>query len=545
MLQRKANYEELVRSFSWRLPKTYNIGTDVVDRHATGKRTALIYESPAGRIDTYTFEDLRRLSNRLANALSSLGLGRGQRIAILLPQSPETAVSHVAAYKLGAIAIPLFIQFGEDALRYRLADSGARVLVTDPANADKVMAMRDSLPELEHVILIGRNRSPAGMESFERLVEQASDEFKALQTTPDDPAMIIYTSGTTGNPKGALHGHGVLLGHLPGVELPHNFLPEKGDRFWTPADWAWIGGILDVLLPSLHHAIPVVAHRPGKFDPEAAFHFMAKHCVRNAFLPPTALKLMRQVPRPYEHYDYSLRSVASGGETLGAELIAWGRETFGLEINEFYGQTECNLVLGNCGQLMDIRSGSMGRAIPGHDVAIVDDGGQVLGDGQTGNIAIRKPDPVMFLGYWGKPDATQEKFAGDWLLTGDTGSRDEQGYFWFQGRVDDVIISSGYRIGPSEIEDCLMGHPAVAMAAVVGQPDPVRTEIVKAFIVLAEGHEPSDALRAQIQDHVRQRLAAYEYPRIIDFIDEIPMTVTGKIMRRELRLRAAPADGGS
>lgn len=545
MLQRKANYEELVRSFSWRLPKTYNIGTDVVDRHATGKRTALIYESPAGRIDTYTFEDLRRLSNRLANALSSLGLGRGQRIAILLPQSPETAVSHVAAYKLGAIAIPLFIQFGEDALRYRLADSGARVLVTDPANADKVMAMRDSLPELEHVILIGRNRSPAGMESFERLVEQASDEFKALQTTPDDPAMIIYTSGTTGNPKGALHGHGVLLGHLPGVELPHNFLPEKGDRFWTPADWAWIGGILDVLLPSLHHAIPVVAHRPGKFDPEAAFHFMAKHCVRNAFLPPTALKLMRQVPRPYEHYDYSLRSVASGGETLGAELIAWGRETFGLEINEFYGQTECNLVLGNCGQLMDIRSGSMGRAIPGHDVAIVDDGGQVLGDGQTGNIAIRKPDPVMFLGYWGKPDATQEKFAGDWLLTGDTGSRDEQGYFWFQGRVDDVIISSGYRIGPSEIEDCLMGHPAVAMAAVVGQPDPVRTEIVKAFIVLAEGHEPSDALRAQIQDHVRQRLAAYEYPRIIDFIDEIPMTVTGKILRRELRLRAAPADGGS
>lgn len=328
-----------------------------------------------------------------------------------------------------------------------------------------------------------------------------------------------------------------MLGHLPGVELPHDFFPQPGDLFWTPADWAWIGGLIDVLLPAWHHGVPVLAHRARKFDPEEAFALIARHKVRNAFLPPTALKLMRQVDNPRARHSFALRSIGSGGETLGEELNAWARKTFDLTINEFYGQTECNLIVGNCNAVMEVRPGSMGRAIPGHDVAIIDDDGRPLPDGETGNIAVRRPDPVMFLEYWQNPKATAEKFIGDWLITGDLGSRDSDGYFWFKGRADDVITSAGYRIGPSEIEDCLLKHPAVAMAAVVGSPDPVRTEIVKAFIVPRTGVETSDALAEDIRNFVRDRLAAYEYPREIEFTDSLPMTATGKIIRRTLKQR--------
>ncbi len=536
MLQRASNYQDLRKRFSWRVPESYNIGTDVVDRHADAGRTALIYERDDGGVAEFTFRDIRRLSNRLANALIGKGIGRGDRIAILLPQSPETAIGHVATYKIGAIALPLFTLFGPDALRYRLSDSGARALITDMTNLEKVMDMRADLPSLEFVIVTDGHAS-AGVESFDVLLDKARDEMRPIETRADDPALIIYTSGTTGNPKGALHAHRVLLGHLPGVELPHNFPPQPGDLFWTPADWAWIGGLLDVLMPAWHHGIPVLAHRPGKFDPEQAFHLMAKHHVRNTFLPPTALKLMRQISHPKDRYAYALRSLASGGETLGAELMEWGRATFDLNINEFYGQTECNVIVGNCGELMDTRPGSMGCAIPGHDVRIVDDAGNILPSGVAGNIGVRSPDSVMFLEYWRKPAATREKFAGDWLITGDTGLQDSDGYFWFKGRNDDVITSGGYRIGPTEIEDCLITHPAVSMAAVVGRPDPVRTEIVKAFIVLAESYSPSDQLRADIQTYIRTRLAAHEYPREIEFIDELPLTITGKIMRRELRAR--------
>jgi len=532
------SYEEMRGKFAWDIPSRYNIGVDIVDRHADVDpfATALIYESAAGEVVRYTFQDLKRLSNRLANALAAKGVRRGDRVAVLLPQSVETIVGHVAAYKLGAIALPLFTQFGPEALHYRLTDSGAKALITNAECVDKIMAMRADLPDLGTVLLTGNDKL-AGVDRFDELVAAGHEDFEPEDTAPDDPALIIYTSGTTGNPKGALHGHRVLLGHLPGVELPHNFFPRPGDLFWTPADWAWIGGLIDVLLPSLHHKVPVLARRGRKFDPEEAFALMARHNVRNAFLPPTALKLMRQVPQPKQRYGYALRSIGSGGETLGEELMQWGRETFGLDINEFYGQTECNLIVGNCGELMPIRLGSMGRAIPGHEVGIVDDDGTPLADGMVGNIAVRKPDPVMFLGYWNNPRATTDKFAGDWLLTGDTGRRDEEGYFWFSGRSDDVITSAGYRIGPAEVEDTLIRHPAVAMAAVIGKPDPVRTEIVKAFIVLARPDTASDALRDDIQDFVRQRLAAYEYPREIEFVDELPMTATGKIMRRELRMR--------
>ncbi len=536
MLRPGSSYDEMCRRFRWRLPARYNIGVDVCDKHAAGgDRLALIHETDDGRVETYSFARLKELSNRFANALAASGVGRGDRVGILLPQCPETAIAHIAVYKLGAVAVPLFTLFGPDALEYRLAHSGARALVTDAANLDKVLPLRDRLPEL--ATLIAADGPADGAADFWRLVEKGSARFTPADTGPDDPALIIYTSGTTGPPKGALHAHRVLLGHLPGVSFPHDLFPQPGDRFWTPADWAWIGGLIDVLLPSWHFGVPVVAHRMRKFDPERAFDLMARHGVRNVFLPPTALKLMRQTKDPRGRHDFALRSIGSGGETLGEELLAWGKATLGVTINEFYGQTEVNLVLGNCAAVMPVRPGSMGRPVPGHTVAGVDAAGAQLPAGAVGQVAVRRPDPVMFLGYWRDAAATRAKFAGDWCLTGDLARRDDDGYFWFLGREDDVITSAGYRIGPGEVEDCLMTHPAVAMAAVVGKPDPLRTEIVKAFVVVKPDVAPSDALAGDIQRFVRDRLAAHEYPREVAFVETLPMTATGKIMRRVLRER--------
>jgi acetyl-CoA synthetase len=537
MLERAGGYDETLRRFRWRIPARYNIGVDACDRLATANpaATALIYENEDGAVRRYSFGEVRGLSNRLANVLAGHGLARGDRVGILLQQSPEAAVAHIGVYKAGLIAVPLFVLFGEDALAYRLGDAEARAVITDTENLPKVLALRQTLPGLELILVVGGGPDPAV--DFNAALERASDEFAPVDTAAEDPALIIYTSGTTGPPKGALHAHRVLLGHLPGVEFPHEFFPQPGDLFWTPADWAWIGGLLDVLLPAWHHGVPVLARRFRKFDPEAAFAVMARHGVRNAFLPPTALKLMRQAGAPPQH-GARLRSIGSGGETLGEELLEWGHSTFGLTINEFYGQTECNLVVGNCAGLMPVRAGSMGRPIPGHDVAVIDDTGAVRSPGETGQIAVRRPDPVMFLGYWRNPEATAAKFIGDWMVTGDLGRQDADGYVHYVGRTDDVITSAGYRIGPGEIEDCLLKHPAVAMAAAVGVPDAVRTETIKVFAVLAPEAVPGPALVAELQAHVRGRLAAHEYPREIEFVDSLPMTATGKIMRRELRARA-------
>jgi acetyl-CoA synthetase len=536
MLERHGDYAETARRFAWRVPDRYNIGVDACDRHAGDPgRAALIWEEEDGRVRVFSFDEVRRLSNRLANVLRAHGAARGDRLAVLLPQAPETAVAHVAGFKAGLVTVPLFALFGEEALEYRLADSGARALVTDRAGWEKVRPIRDRLPGLSLVLCV--DGGPEGTVDFHRALGRASDAFVAEDTAADDPAIIIYTSGTTGNPKGALHGHRVLPGHLPGVELPHEFFPRPGDLFWTPADWAWIGGLFDVLMPAWHHGVPVLAHRFRKFDPERAVALMARHGVRNVFLPPTAIKLMRQADAKGD--GLALRTVASGGETLGAELLDWGRATFGVTINEFYGQTECNLVVGNAAGLMPVRPGSMGRAIPGHRVGVIDAEGNEVPDGTVGSIAVRRPDPVMFLGYWNRPEATAAKFVGDWLVTGDLGRRDEDGYLWYVGRDDDVITSGGYRIGPGEIEECLMRHPAVALAAAVGVPDPIRTEIVKAYVVLRQDTPPSPELAREIQDFVRTRLAAHEYPRQVAFVDELPMTTTGKIMRRVLRRRAA------
>jgi len=531
-------YDQLRARFSWRVPARYNIAVDVCDRWARDPdRLALIHKQADGTLARYSFLDLQRGSNRLANLLAARGIGRGDRVGILLPQAPETALAHLATYKLGAIAVPLFTLFGPDALEFRLRDSGAKALVTDGGGLAKLAEIEDRLPDLA-VVLSVDGATERALDLHDQMA-RASESFRPVDTGADEPALIIYTSGTTGPPKGALHAHRVLLGHLPGVEMPQELFPQPGDLFWTPADWAWIGGLLDVLLPAWHHGVPVLAHRFAKFDPEQAFHLMAEVGVRNAFLPPTALKMMRRVANPRDRWSYDLRSIGSGGETLGQELLDWGRETFGLTVNEFYGQTECNLIVANCAGIMPVRAGSMGRAVPGHQVAVVDPQGQAVPLGDTGTIAVKGPDPVMFLEYWNDPEATAAKFTGDWLLTGDLGRQDEAGYVHFVGRDDDVITSSGYRIGPGEIEDCLLKHPAVALAAAVGVADPLRTQRVKAFIVVNPGHAPDQRLAEEIQDFVRSRLAAHEYPREVAFVDSLPMTATGKIMRRELRRRAA------
>jgi len=438
MLPRADSYDQLRRAFAWSIPARYNIGHDACDRWAECDpgRVALILDDDDRTVD---FDELRSLSNRMANLLAECGVARGDRVAVLLPQRLETAVAHLAAFKLGAISMPLATLFGAQALMHRLSDSGAVAVVTDCAGAARLAPLRAALPELRAVLSVDGGEA---LDIRDALPGQA-DAVDRVDTTADDPAILIYTSGTTGNPKGALLAHRALPGHLPGVEMSHDGFPEPGDVIWTPADWAWIGGLLDVMLPGLHHGVPVVAKRFPKFTTDAAFDLMRRRGVRNAFLPPTALKMMRaDGPAPWP-----MRSVASGGESFGAGLLDWGRETFGVTINEFYGQTECNMVVSSAARLGAHRPGIMGWPVPGHEVAVLDaDDAPVLDT--EGRIAVRAPDPVMFLRYWNNPAATAEKYVGDWLLTGDRGVQAADGALRFVGRDDDVISSGGYRIGP-------------------------------------------------------------------------------------------------
>ncbi|MEO1531805.1 MAG: AMP-binding protein [Pseudomonadota bacterium] len=527
-------WEARRRAHRWDLPVRYNIAWDVCEKWARTDpdRLALIYLRPDGARLDYSYIQLSRAAGRFANALAGHGVKRGDRVGLLLPQMPETMITHVAAYMLGAVVVPVFTLFDGEALKHRLGDAGVKALVTDDANLHKINALRDDLPNLATVFSVDRPGDEAW--GFWQELGKAREQIRVAETGPEDPAFISYTSGTTGPAKGALHGHRVLIGHEPGVELTHGFFPQPGDIAWTPADWAWIGGLCNMALPALRAGVPLVAHRMEKFDPERAFDVMARHGVRNSFVPPTALRMMKTVPDP-ARFGAKLRSVGSGGESLGAETLDWGRSAFGLEIHEFYGQTECNLVLGNCAALAPIRPGAMGRPFPGSEVAVLGDDGTPLPAGETGEIAVRRGDAAMFLEYWNQPEKTAAKFRGDWMLTGDEGLVDEDGYFHFAARADDVITSAGYRIGPTEIENCLSGHPSVSLAAVVGVPDELRTEIVKAFVTLQGGAEPSAALAEELKALVKARVSPHVAPREIAFIEQMPTTATGKIMRRMLR----------
>ncbi|MDO9428591.1 MAG: AMP-binding protein [Methylobacterium sp.] len=537
MLKPASDYDALVSGFAWDIPERFNIGVDVCDRWAgiEPDRAAIHDVSPSGAVTTTSFGDLSEASNRLAHALVGLGLRPGDRVGVLLPQSAAVVVAHAAAYKLGAIALPLAGLFGPEALAYRLADSGARALVTDAAGLAKVAPLRAELPALD--LVVNRDGAGEGALAYADLLAGASDEsVTPVETGPDDPALMIYTSGTTGLAKGALHGHRVLLGHMPGFLMMHDFPPRPGDRMWTPSDWAWAGGLLNATLPALRLGVPVVAQPAARFEPEAAFRLMADHAVTVAFLPPTALRMLRTVPDPRGRFDLTkLRNIASAGEALGTETFEWAKAELGLTIGEAYGQTECNLVLAACPSAGIARAGSTGRPVPGHRVMIQRPDGTETDADEPGEIVVARPDPVMFLRYWNQPEATEKKFRGDWMCTGDTARRDADGYVHFVGRDDDLITSAAYRIGPTEIEDCLGRHPAVALAAAVGRPDPLRTEIVKAYVVLRDGFTASDALAAEIQAFVRTRLSAHEYPRVLVFRDHLPMTTSGKIIRRQLR----------
>ncbi|MGD1926027.1 MAG: AMP-binding protein [Paracoccaceae bacterium] len=537
-ITRADTWEAVRATHHWDLPNDYNIAWDACEKWARADpdRLALVHVRENGTRE-YTFRDLQRLSSRLANVFLAHGISRGDRVGVLLPQVPETALCHLAAYRIGAIVVPLFTLFGEDGLRYRLENSGAKAVVTDAANLSKIAAIRADLPDLATVW----NMDGAGdcAASLSDAMDQASDACPLVRTGPDDPAFICYTSGTTGPPKGALHGHRVLPGHVPATQIVHNFFPEPGDRIWTPSDWAWLGGLGNIMLPALRFGVPLIACRFDRFDPERAFQLIVDQGVTNSFLAPTALKLMRQVEAP-QRFRHRLRSVASGGESLGAATLDWGREALDLTINEFYGQTEVNPVLGCNSAILPVRPGSMGKPIPGKHVVILREDATLADTDEEGEIAVRAGAPSMFLEYWKNPEKTAEKFmiASDghrYILTGDEGRVDADGYFWFASRTDDVITSSGYRIGPSEIEDCLNRHPAVAMSACIGVPDPVRTEVVKAFVVLADGRNGDPDLADALKLHVRERLSPHVAPRAVEWIDRLPMTATGKIMRRELR----------
>ncbi|WP_378948321.1 AMP-binding protein [Mesorhizobium sp. ANAO-SY3R2] len=543
MLERRDTYHALYRDFRWNIPQRFNIGTAVSDRWAAvdPDRIALLGYRAEGDAEELTFAELSGRSNAFANALRAKGVRRGDRVALLLPQCFETAIAHVAIYKLGAIAVPLALLFGIEALEYRLQTAGVRAIVTNAAGLAKVNVIEGRLPELEVVIVV----DGGGPDDFHRLQASHSPAFEAEATHPDDPAMMIFTSGTTGPPKGALHGHRVLLGHLPGIQMAHEFLPQPGDQMWTPADWAWAGGLLNLLLPGLYCGLPVVAARFDKFDPEAALGLVEKMGVRNAFIPPTALRMLKAVPDIAKRFRLDLRSIGSAGEALGRETYDWAATELGLTVNEFYGQTECNAVLASCAGIGVTRGGAIGKAVPGHRVAIIDREGRRLPPGEPGQIAIARPNPVMFLEYWQNPEATAKKFVGEWMTTGDQGIEDKDGYVHFFGRDDDVITSAGFRIGPGEIEDCLTGHPAVALAAAVGKPDPLRTEIVKAYVVLKDGVAGDVALAEEIRLWVRERLSAHEYPREVEFVDSMPLTTTGKVIRRIFRERAKREDSAS
>lgn len=534
------------RNWHWKVPAEFNIASACAHRWAADPgRTntlAIRWEDESGATAEISYGELSRQVNRMASALSNLGIKSGDRVAVCLPQRIETAVALLAILQIGAVAVPLTVLFGPDALAYRLKNAECKLAICDTASLANVLSVRSELPTLTQLIACAGAVGASAMD-WDQVVASGTDQYPVTVTRADDAALIIYTSGTTGPPKGALIPHRALFGNLSGFVYSHNQFPRTGDVFWSPADWAWTGGIWDALLPTLCFGHTLIGYR-GRFDPERAFSLMERYRVTCTFLFPTALKLMmKAIPYPRDRYQLRLRSIMSAGESVGEAVFQWTERALGVTLNEMFGQTELNYVVGNCASLWPARPGSMGRAYPGHQVAVIDGLGRVVPVGEPGDVAVNRRDihgdldPVFFLGYLGNEAGTRAKYSGDWCRTGDMARMDADGYLWYDGRGDDVIKSAGYRIGPAEVESCLIQHPAVAMAAVIGKPDAERGAIVKAFVVLAQGHAPSPDLEASLARHVRGRLAPYEYPKEFEFVDELPMTTTGKIQRKVLRDR--------
>ncbi len=541
----------LMHAFRWDVPDDFNIAAACLRWADDPSRVALVCAGESDEVVTYAA--LRDDADRLSNALRAMGVVRGDRVAIVLPQGRETAAAYMAVLQLGAIAMPLSLLFGPDALEFRLQDSDAVVALVAASglaafDADDG-AMRARCPALRTIVVVG----PCGDSSRQRwadVLAQASPAFEPVGTRADDPAILIYTSGTTGAPKGALIPQRALLGNLSGFTLSQNGFPHEDDVFWSPADWAWTGGLMDALLPTLYFGKPIVAddaRRDGRFDPVAAFELLERHRVTNSFIFPTALKMMmKAVPHPSARHALRLRGIMSAGESVGTAVFDWCRDELHVVVNEMFGQTEINYIVGNSHALWPARPGSIGRPYPGHRVAVLDERGAICKPGEAGDVAANRRDihgdldPIFFLEYWKNPEATAAKFDADgWCRTGDLAYADDDGYLWYQGRADDMFKAAGYRIGPSEIENCLVRHDAVANAAVIPSPDPERGNVIKAFVVLTAGVTGDDALVAALRQHVRERLAPYETPREIEYIDALPMTTTGKVQRMVLRERDA------
>ncbi|MBI5276582.1 MAG: AMP-binding protein [Burkholderiales bacterium] len=567
--QARDNYRAMHEGFRWLVPPDFNVAEACCGRWArrgdAAQRVAIRAHGVDGAASTLTYAQLQREANLMSNLLAGLGVQRGDRVAIVMPQRFETAIAYMAVFQLGAVAMPLSMLFGPDALEYRLQDSEAVVAICDESSYANVLEVRGQCPLLRKVVGVG----VAGDVSWEGERALLSPQWTPAKTHADDGAVLIYTSGTTGPPKGALIPHRAIIGNLPGFVCSQNWFgfspspvrgragvgagtsgatpslpePETQSVFWSPADWAWTGGLMDALLPTLYFGRIIIAYN-GRFNPDLAFTLMQEHGVTHTFLFPTALKaMMKAYPEPSEHFRLKLRGMMSAGEAVGDAVFTYCRDHLGVTVNEMFGQTEINYVVGNCAIHWPARAGSMGRPYPGHRVAVIDDAGNECEVGVPGDVAVNRfdvhgdPDPIFFLGYWKNADATRRKFTGDWCRTGDLATRDADGYLWYQGRADDVFKAAGYRIGPSEIENCLVKHPAVINAAVVPKPDKERGAVVKAYVVLAPQVVGDAVLIAQLQDHVKGKLAPYEYPKEIEFIEALPMTTTGKVQRRVLRLQ--------
>ncbi len=532
------SYQALVEGFEWDIPERMNIATEIMDRWSSDRgRVALYVEHADGRRDTWSYWRLIRLAKRYANFLVALGVGPRDRVSLVMPQGAELAALHLAVYAVGATALPMSILYGPDSYRHILSDSATGVIVVAEPHAGPIRAVRRDLPALREVVISGR----AG-EGERSLAEAAGypAEFEPVDTSSMDPALLLYTSGSTGHPKGALHAHRIIEGYLLTFKLFFDVEFDESTVFYTPSDWAWVGGLLDILLPALVFGRPVVADEQ-RFSAERAFEVMGRNGVTHAFLTPTALKVMAQVPDPVLRFDLDLRVIASGGESVADELHRWSENDLGAVINEFYGLTEVNHLVGGCQALWPGRPGWMGLPYPGRQVALLDERGRKTSPGQIGEIAVRPGDPTQMLEYWGNPTATRAMRRNGWIMTGDQAVADTDGFIRFLGREDDMIASAGYRIGPAEVEESLVRHPAVAEVAVIPAPDKIRGNVVKAMVVPADGYQGGEDLTAELQAQVKTQLAAYKYPRIVEYVDRLPKTSTGKLNRKLLAAQARSA----
>src|SRR6187401_3445778 len=507
-------YEEMCAAHRWNVPERYNIAADVCDKHPRDK-PAMVWESFDGSQRELLWGQLQDLANQAAHTLAAHGVERGDRVAVVLPPAPETAAIFFGVWKLGAILLSMSVLYGDDSIRHRLDDSGAKLVVTDAVNAGRFGPAASGLLLVDEETFVGASTDPI-----------------LCDTSADDPAQLYYTSGTTGLAKGIVHAHRYILGH---EEFLYCHEVEDGERFHGMGEWAWAAGISPLLGPWRLGAVQCVYQREGGFDPHKQLDFLSRHQVTNVFTTPTAMRSMMTIGDAGTRYPQQFRIVCSAGEPLNPEAIRWFREQYGLTVLDYYGLTESYPLCGNY-PFMDVREGSMGKPMPGWDVQILDEDENPVGTGERGEICLRaRSNPHYPLGYWNNPEAAEETFGGDWFHSKDAAERDEDGYFWYSGRADDVIISAGYRIGPFEVESACIEHPAVLEAAAVASPDERRGNVVKAFVVLGEGSEPSEELAEEIKGFVRGHLSAYAYPRRIEFVDELPKTLTGKIRRIELR----------